>query len=177
MTSINVGETFPTGQYDRLGDRPGNGVGSGANTTTVSVYTQTYFWMSNGRILRFRLNVSQAFSGTADVEGVSVYGTGESFHGYAKPGNGFTLDIAQEYSITRNWVFAIDEVYHHSGNTQVVGAKSVTNSGESHNFYLAPAMEYNWTPNVGMIAGMRLVPAGTNTPATVTPVMAINIVH
>ncbi len=177
MTAINVGETFPTGRYDRLGDRAADGVGSGANATTVSLYTQTYFWMPNGRILRFRLNASQSFSGTANVTGVSVYGTPEDFRGYAKPGNGFTIDVAQEYSITRNWVFAVDEVYHHSGNTQVVGTNGVTNSGQSTTYYLAPAIEYNWTPNAGVIAGLRLVPAGTNTAATVTPVMAINIVH
>lgn len=177
MTAINVEETFPTGKYDHLGDRPGDGAGSGAYTTTVSLYTQSYFWMSNRRILRFRLNFSQAFSGRASLDGVSVYGTGQGFHGYAKPGSGFTLDVAQEYSITRSWVFAIDEVYHHSGNTQVVGPGGVTNSGESHLYYLAPAIEYNWTPNVGAIVGARLVPTGNNTPATVTPVMAVNIVH
>jgi hypothetical protein len=176
-TAINIGETFPTGKYDRLGDRPGNGVGSGAYTTSVSLYTQTYFWMPNGRILRFRVNFSKAFSGSANVSGVSVYGTGEGFHGYAKPGNGVTLDVAQEYSITRSWVFALDEVYHRSGNTQVAGTNGVTNSGASTAYYLAPAIEYNWTPNVGVIAGVRLIPAGTNTPATVTPVMAIDIVH
>lgn len=175
--AINLGETFPTGRYDRLGNDPADGVGSGAGTTTVSLYTQTYFWTSNGRILRFRLNASQAFSGTASVTGVSVYGTPADFHGYAKPGNGFTLDVAQEYSITRSWVFAIDEVYHHSGNTQVVGTNGVTNSGQSIVYYLAPAVEYNWTPNVGIIAGVRVVPAGVNTSATLTPVMAINIVH
>lgn len=176
-TAFNVEETFPTGEYDRLGERTGDGVGSGAYATTVSLYSQTYFWMRNGRILRFRLNLSQAFSGTANVDGVSVYGTDDKFHGYAKPGDTFTLDVAQEYSITKSWVFAIDEVYHHSGNTQVVGPGGVVNSGDSHVYYLAPAMEYNWTPNVGMIAGVRLVPAGVNTSATVTPVMAINIVH
>ena len=133
--------------------------------------------MPNGRILRFRLNLSQAFQGTANVTGVSVYGTREGFHGSAKPGDTFTLDVAQEYSITRSWVFAIDEVYHNSGNTQVIGPKGVTNSGDSHVYYLAPAIEYNWTPNVGMIAGARFVPAGMNASASITPVMAINIVH
>ena len=49
-----VEETFPTGQYDRLGDRPSNGFGAGAYTTMVGVNSQTYFWMPTGRILRMR---------------------------------------------------------------------------------------------------------------------------
>ncbi len=61
--------------------------------------------------------------------------------------------------------------------TQVVSASGTANSGQSSNYYVAPAVEYNWTANVGMIVGLRLVPAGTNTSATVSPVMAINIVH
>jgi hypothetical protein len=143
----------------------------------LSLYTQTYFWL-RGRILRMRVNASQSYSSSTNVNGVSVYGTGAGFHGSAKPGNSFTLDLAQEYSITRNWVFALDEVYHHSGNTQVVDANgSVTNSGDSTAFQLAPAMEYNWTSNVGVIVGLRLIPAGRNTSASVTPAIAINIVH
>jgi hypothetical protein len=176
-TSINVQETLPTGKYDRLGGRPSNGFGSGAYTTTVSLYTQTYFWMPSGRILRFRLNASQAFSSSASVDGVSVYGTADAFHGYAKPGKAFTLDLAQEYSVTQNWVVALDLVYRHAGGTLVTGGKTATNSGSSDTYALAPAVEYNWSPNAGILVGVRAVPAGVNTSATLTPAVAINIVR
>lgn len=175
-TSISVQQSFPTGVYDNLGDNPANGFGSGAYTTTVSLYTQTYFWMSNGRILRMRVNASRTFSGSAAVNGVSVYGTDANFRGSVKPGGTFTLDLAQEYSITQNWVFALDLVYHRSANTQLTGT-AVLNSGAAGAYELAPAVEYNWTPNVGLIFGIRAIPAGLNTSATVTPAMAVNIVH
>ena len=177
MTSINVQQSFPTGTYDRLGKNPNDGFGTGAHTTTLSLYTQSYFWMRNGRILRARFNASQAFSSSASVDGVSVYGTGAGFHGSAKPGNAFTFDVAGEYSITRKWVFALDAVYHHAASTQVIGVNSVTNSGPSDAYELAPALEYNWSPNVGVLFGLRVIPAGFNTSATVTPAFAINIVH
>jgi hypothetical protein len=35
--SIAVQETFPTGRFDRLGDRPSDGVGAGAYTTALSL--------------------------------------------------------------------------------------------------------------------------------------------
>jgi hypothetical protein len=176
-TSINVQESFPTGKYDRLDDNPSNGFGSGAHTTTVSIYTQTYFWMPSGRILRARLNASQAFSSAANIQGVSVYGTSAGFSGYARPSKAFTLDAAAEYSITKNWVFALDLIYHHAGNTQVVGTNGVTDSGPSREYEAAPAVEYNWTPNVGLLLGIRTIPSGRNASATLTPAIAINIVR
>ena len=92
--SINVQETLPTGRYDRLGERPHDGFGSGAYTTTLSVYAQTYFWMPNGRLLRMRVNASQGLSSGADIAGTSVYGTGAGFLGRAEPGNSFVLDAS-----------------------------------------------------------------------------------
>jgi hypothetical protein len=67
-----VEETLPTGKYDKLGERSSNGLGAGAYTTLLGLYPQTYFWMPNARILRMRFDVSQAFSRSVNVEGVSV---------------------------------------------------------------------------------------------------------
>src|SRR5262245_56670041 len=82
--SVVVGETLPTGKYDRLGDRPNDGIGGGAHTTTLSLYSQYYFWMPNGRVLRTRLDLSRAFSDSAHLEDVSVYGTDQGFRGRAE---------------------------------------------------------------------------------------------
>jgi len=43
-TSIAVEETLPTGKYDHLGNRPSDGLGAGAFTTTLALYTQTFFF-------------------------------------------------------------------------------------------------------------------------------------
>jgi hypothetical protein len=84
--SVVAQETFPTGKYDRLGNRPSDGFGGGACITTLALYAQMYFWMPNGRILRTRFNVSQAFANNVNLEGVSVYGTGAGFRGSAELG-------------------------------------------------------------------------------------------
>jgi len=180
--SVAVQETFPTGHYDRLGDRPSDGFGSGAYTTTVSVYTQKYFWMPTGRILRMRLNFSEALSSTVDVDGVSVYGTSAGFSGRAKPGSSSFVNAAWEYSLTQRWVVALDATYRHVRGTRATGVDALSqdvllDSGASDAFGLAPAVEYNWTPNLGVLVGVRVIPAGRNTSATVTPAIAINFVH
>ena len=184
-TAINVQETFPTGRYDRLGNRPSDGFGSGAYTTTLSFYSQTYLWLPNGRILRMRFNVSQAFSSSVNVEDASVYGTQVGFRGAARPGSSLLINPAWEYSLTRSWVLACDLFYRHGGNTRVTGTNAYeplapgiqADSGTSDTFGLAPAIEYNWKSSLGVILGARVSAAGRNTAATITPVMAINYVH
>jgi hypothetical protein len=176
-TSIAVEETLPTGRYDDLGSNSNNGFGSGVYSTKVSLYTQTYAWMANGRILRLRLNLSQTFSGRANVEGVSVYGTRSGFEGTVSPTNATSIDAAGEYSITRNWVAASDLVYAYGANTQISGNTGITELGDSHSFAFAPAVEYNWTANAGVLVGVRLFPAGRNTGASITPAIAINMVR
>jgi len=183
-TSVTVQETLPTGKYDRLGSRPSDGFGAGAFTTTVALYTQTFFWMPNGRILRLRFNVAPAFSRSVNVQDVSVYGTGEGFRGHAKPGPSIFVDAAWEYSMTQRWVLALDATYRYQGNTPVSGYNisnpsppSLLNSGSSEAFGVAPAIEYNMTRNLGFLLGVRLFPAGRNTAASITPAVAINYVH
>jgi hypothetical protein len=187
--SATVQETFPTGKYDQLGDRPSNGLGGGAFTTTVAIYTQTYFWMPNRRILRMRFNVSQAFSREVSVEGVSVYETGANFRGHADPGTSSLVDASWEYSLTRRWVLALDATYRYTANTRVVGnnvsgqsgpqnpGSILVNLGSAETSGFAPAVEYSWKSTIGVIVGTRVIPGGHNTPMTVTPAIAINIVH
>jgi hypothetical protein len=179
--SLMLQETLPTGRYDKLDNRPADGFGSGAYATTVGLNSQTYFWTPNGRILRTRLKVAYTRSGHADVEGVSVYGTPAGFGGRARPGDSFNVDLAFEYSITRRWVAAIDLAYQRDASTTVsgvdgAGAAYERRSPVSQALILAPAVEYNFSPVLGVIAGARIIPAGRNTTASVTPVIAVNYV-
>jgi hypothetical protein len=183
-TSINVQETLPTGRYDHLGARPSDGLGAGAFTTTLGIYTQTFFWMPNGRILRTRFNVTQALSRSVNVEDVSVYGTSQGFRGHADPGAALFVDLAAEYSLTSHWVLATDVTYRHQYNTPLTGynvadpAQLISlNSGPSQAFGFAPAIEYNFNSKVGVILGTRVFPAGKNTTDSITPAIAVNIVH
>src|SRR5581483_10694310 len=171
-TSIVIGETLPTGNYDRLDQHPADGFGSGAYTTIISLYSQDYFWLTNGRILRTRLDLSYASSSQVSLHGVSVYGTAAGFTGHGRPGNTFTADSSWEYSLTRSWVLALDMVYEHDGSTGVIGTYPATtggsgqppsfqqSSGPSRSWAFAPALEYNWSARMGVIAGVRYIPIG-----------------
>jgi hypothetical protein len=181
--SLNVGETLPTARYDRLA-RPGDGLGAGAYATILSLYSQSYFWMPTGRILRARLNLSYSLSRRVRIEDRSVYGTAPGFLGHASPGASFTADLALEYSLTRHWVAATDFWLEQDNRTRLTGtypsgAADVTldeKLGPSRVFYVAPALEYNFSNRLGVIAGARIFVIGSNITASITPVIAINTV-
>lgn len=180
-TAIQVQQSFPTGKYDQLGTRLSNGLGAGSYATTLAINSQTFFWLPNGRILRTRFNVSETVPSHAEVKDVSVYGTTDGFRGRAEPGRYLLVNAAWEYSMTRQWVLALDGIYEHSGNTMVRGTQNASNvrldNGSSWAYGFAPAVEYNMSPNVGVIFGARVITPGHNSSFSVAPVMAINIFH
>jgi len=185
-TSILLTATIPTGKYDRLGLHPEDGLGTGAYTATASVYSQYYFWLPTGRLLRARLDLSFSISDRVNLQGASVYGTPPGFRGHAAPGDSFAAYLSGEYSVTRNWVLALEVAHQHGENTRVIGrnlmrlahtASAVeyqTNSGSSHSLALAPELEYNWSSRVGLLAGAIFTVSGRNASETITTVLAIN---
>lgn len=188
--ALAVEQTLPTGAFDNLGSRPANALGQGVFTATPAIFSQLYLWLPNGRILRSRLDIYDSISTTAGVTGVSVYGTATGFRGTAHPGNSLTLDAAFEYSVTRRFALATDAVWHTSADTRVSGIETsasnsagmpigptpiTMNSGSSTAWAFAPAVEYSWRPWIGILIGVRLYPAGHNTPDTITPGIAVNI--
>jgi hypothetical protein len=189
ITAVVIQETLPSGKYDRLGNRPSDGFGSGAYTTAIALYSQSYFWLPNHRILRMRLDLTQGFSNSVDIQDVSVYGTSNGFRGTANPGSAFSADAAAEYSLTRSWVLALDVQFNHSWNTRVSGYDSLDpgsvqnppsiffNSGARSSFAFAPAIEYSWKPTIGILLGTRFIPRSRTTTSSITPALAINIVR
>jgi hypothetical protein len=177
--AIVLNEVLPTGKYDRLA--PGQeGHGSGAFGTELGVNAQYYFLLKNGRLLRARLNVLQRFSNRADVSGRSVYGTGPDFRGHGGPGAKTTLIGAVEYSLTNEWVLAMDVEADFAGRTSVVGRETPSGPlvrrtfAASRDVGFAPAVEYNWSPSTGALLGVWIIPKGHNAPSSVTPALAIS---
>jgi len=181
--SLNLQESLPAGRYDRL-ERPSDGSGSGAWTTTLGAYFQSYFWMPDGRILRSRLDLSYALPDHGvPVNGESVYGTSGGFHGWANPGDSAVVDLAFEYSATRSWVLACDFWLEWDGRTRIAGSYALRGGGANPYFsvssaggelFVAPALEYNWSNRAGVIFGVRVTAAGRNEIASVTPVAAFS---
>jgi hypothetical protein len=177
--ALVLNEVIPTGKFDRLGPTQ-EGHGSGAFGTEVGVNVQHWFLLDNGRLLRARINVLQRFYNKTSVEGRSVYGTDAAFSGHARPGARTTLIGAVEYSLTNEWVLALDVEADFAGHTNVAGQESIggalirTRSPASRDIGFAPAVEYNWSPSAGALLGVWIIPKGHNAPSSVTPAIAIS---
>jgi hypothetical protein len=183
--SLMLQQTLPSGRHDRL-SRASDGMGSGANATTVQLNSQTYFWMPNGRIVRMRLNFGGTWSGEADVVDRSVYGTLEGFRGVARPGHAWFVNAAWEYSLSQHWVLAMDLTWRRAAGTRLRGVDAYgtpapvpvrQRSRGSVALGFAPAVEYNFSARLGVLFGVRVLTGGHHTPTTVTPAVALNYVH
>ena len=51
------------------------------------------------------------------------------------------------------------------------------NSGPSRAYVVAPAVEYNFNANLGVIVGARIVAGGRNVTTSLAPVIAVNYVR
>ena len=185
--SLVLAETLPTARYDQLGVRSSDGIGTGAHVTSVAIYSQRVFRMPSNRLLRARLNVSYSFSDMVPTRGVSVYGTGEGFRGQVRPGASQEIDGAAEYSVSRHWVVAVDVDYVRSSGTLIRGSYSrdstnnnipasiETRLAANRLLSIAPAVEYNFTSDLGIIVGAVLPLSGRNTSASIIPMVAINM--
>ena len=167
----------PTGKHDRLGTLK-NGHGSGAFAPEVGINVQQYFLLKNGRLLRARINVLHDFPLRTKVAGRSVYGTDNGFRGHARPGAKTSLILGAEYSVSKEWVLALDIERDQWGKTKVngrnaSGAPIDQTSPKNWNVGFAPAVEYNWSDRAGAIVGVWIVPKGHNTRSSVTPAIAI----
>jgi hypothetical protein len=180
--SIDLAESLPTGRFDQL-QRSSDGFGSGAYTTTTSIYLQSLVETPNRRSLRLRLDLSLGVSRRVRVVGQSVYGTTQGFSGYAEPGLYYSADLAFEYSMTRNWVLSVDFWQQWQESTPVTGIDTLRNGRNtaylatvvaSREFTIAPALEYNWSERVGIIVGTQVITRGRNCIATVSSVVAFS---
>jgi hypothetical protein len=168
---------LPTGKDDHLAALK-QGHGNGSFAPEIGLNVQQYFLLGNGRLLRARINILKNFPLRHEVSGRSVFGTDPDFHGHAKPGSKTAFVLGAEYSLTREWVLALDVERDQWGKTEVAGhedsgAAVRHNSPKSWNIGFAPAVEYNWSARAGVIAGVWIVPKGHNAQSSVTPAIAI----
>lgn len=79
-------------------------------------------------------------------------------------------------------MLALDLVYRHDEPTKVSGVAADGalvryDSGSHDSFAIAPAVEYNVSPTLGFLFGVRVIPAIGGRQASVTPAVAVNMIY
>lgn len=178
--SLSVDETFPTGLYDNLKSSRRSGLGSGAYAATFAALAQYTAWPVNGRAFRVRLNASYTLPSQAHVENLSVYGTPNAFDGHVRPGDGEAIGLSFEYSLNRNVALCSEFLFNHQNVTVVKGIAGGSyyskNIPPSTRLDVAPAVEYSFSGNLGVIFGVRVPVAGRDSRASVSPTIGIDAI-
>lgn len=160
---FSVGESFPTGKYQKLDHKKAGieATGSGAFETTLSLGIGKVVWWVLTHPMAFRASFNYTFPCIAHVRGFNAYGGGFGTSGRAHIGSAIAADFGYEYSFTQRWVFALDLVYTYSAEVTFHGQRGVNAMGApvsvgapfNDQFSLAPALEYNVNENLGFIVG------------------------
>ncbi len=179
---IKIGANIPLGKYDNLKENlyttDAGGVGSWF--PSFGVVFARMFHISGIHYLPCRLFLNYSIGTPVNVRGKSVYGGVKQTRGTVYPGNVFLVLASLEYSLSQNWALALDIEYQHTNKNRFSGrtppgTKPVFPSRER--FALAPAIEYNWNPNLGIIAGPWFTVAGRNSRDFISYVIAFNVYH
>jgi hypothetical protein len=158
-------ETFPTGKYQKLNPKKletdVGGLGSFATTA------QIVFYKICPIVRHHYLSITASFAYTyfapVHVKGFNVFGGASNTRGKVFPGNASNAILSFQYSLTQNWVLALDNSYLHVDKDRFRGRETAgRHSSELISF--APAIEYNFSANLGLIAGVWFSAAGRNTP-------------
>jgi hypothetical protein len=174
-----LGMSLPTGAYENL-TASSLALGSGAYTMREGVLLQSLF-EAGGRALRLRL-YADAFEplSSPSLSGINAYTALQGFHGRATPGVSADGGLGIEYGLTQRWVLALDLVENCSNADSVTGAIgnaaiATTKGVSSSEFSVAPAIEYNFNANVGIIAGVQFSVFGRNASSYIAPQIALNM--
>lgn len=176
--TIFLGFNAPTGAYTNLAEAS-EGVGRGVWSIRMGLHSQlVYPFFKHAMRIRLWAVANQPVS-KARLRNTTSYGTTVGFAGRAHAGQAGNEGGSLELGITKKWVFALDLYHNWSASDKVKGIYRqtkkhyVSRTGWSGLFNVGPGIEYNWTANIGGIAGVILPVAGHNAARTLQAQCAV----
>lgn len=163
-----VGETFPTGKYDRLDLRKKGSdlFGAGSYVTSVVFIMARTFYVIPKHPFNLNLNLYYNQPSSTTVRGLNYYGGDPETKGKVFPKSSFVTNLAIELSLNRFWALGMDMSYIHTNKVPFKGHTILkTGFPSSEQFSLAPCLEYCWTETACLALGPWFTVAGRNSSA------------
>ncbi|PCI78057.1 hypothetical protein COB21_01845 [Candidatus Aerophobetes bacterium] len=167
-----VGATFPTGKYHHLSpNRAGvQASGDGAYQLNLALVTSKVVWWLTPHPFQARFSIAYSIPSDVHVKGLNSYGGSVHTDGHEHVGNSINAFTSIEYSITQQWVFAIDFAYSYQNKSTFQGVAGIANDGtvainetpSSYGLQIAPALEYDVSETFGILIGGETVLWGRN---------------
>ncbi len=181
---ISLLEVIPTGRFDLLNPRKDgtDQTGAGSYQTVVSFNFQKLYTFENEHYVRSRLCIASGIGSPVFVEGLNTYGGNLFTEGTVHPGTNYSIDLASEYTLTQHWVLVMEGLYVHNNATTFRGNPGILPDGKigsvgglhSDMGSLAPAIEYNFTSNFGIISGVWFSVTGPRAAKFIATTIAVN---
>ena len=175
----------PLGKYQHLkASKLGTDATGLGSLLPSSTLTLAKLWHIYGiHYLEGRLAINYRIGTDVHVKGINAYGGASNTRGKAFPGNAIYVDGSLQYNLTQRWALACDFYYSHKDKSRFSGYKGTYQNGtparvkrpSSEQFSLAPALEYNWSKNLGVIAGSWFTIGGRNSSEFTSAIAALNI--
>ena len=113
---------------------------------------------------------------------MSAYGGSLQTRGNIRPGDFFSIDLASELGLTQNLVAVMEGLYVYRQATHFRGFRGLDPRGNTAEigrgrlaeFSLAPAIEYNFSEHLGLIAGVWFAVKGQDASDFITSMVALN---
>jgi hypothetical protein len=177
-------EIFPTGKYNRL-DPTKLGTDAGGLGSWITGFGIVFGKLTHLRGVHFlntRLTIQYNLPSATQLREFNAYGGGFGTRAKYFPSQNFFADLGVELTLAQRWALAVDFVAayfkkaHFSGFPGLLpdGSLASLNTASKIQYSVAPAIEYNWSANWGMIAGAWFTFAGRNATRFCSGVIALN---
>lgn len=174
---LGIRADVPIGKYQKLNPSKmrTDEMGAGCWFPGASFAASNIWYISGFHYLEIRIFGEYRFGVPVHVKGFNAYGGDKYTRGIVYPGNYFMLDTAFEYSLTQRWAIACDLVYSHCNRDRFSGKSgSFMKNPSSEELSMAPAIEYSWKDNLGIIGGIWFSFAGRNIDQFINGMLSLN---
>jgi hypothetical protein len=182
---LGVREIFPITKYNHLDPKKfkTDSRGFGSYRTEIFLCAGRLIQLRDDHWLNLRLAVAYSVSSRLHVRGFNIYGGSADTDAYVYPPQLFALNFSFELTLNKNWVIACDGVAGYGKSRKFKGYPGRLETGEladlskgsALSFELAPAIEYNWSRNIGIVTGTWFSIAGRNSDSFASWVTGVNI--
>jgi hypothetical protein len=181
---LTLKETIPMGKYQNLNPKKlgidAGGTGSWSSGAALVIGHLIHF--KSVYYFNYRLTFAYVLPAPVRLKGFNHHGGGYGTDARFFPPQNIKVDLGLEFTLAQTWAFALDVVGFWAARTHYTGNPGMTAPGVpatlGHNsqaqFALAPAIEYNWNADLGVIAGVWFTVAGRNIVSFTTATAALN---
>ena len=182
---VYVGESFPTGPYQKLDPDKllTDSGGNGSLQTIVEFVVTNTFELPCCHYFTLRANpYVTPFSTTVHVKGFNTFGGSSDTDAKVHLPTTWGLLVGMEYNLTQNWALAIDgqaiyetkQTFSGSPGTGPDGAIIPLDRPAGFQFSITPAIEYNISAEMGFVGGLWFTISGKNQPRFFGGAIAFN---